>query len=198
MTKVNLDFTRVDAALKLATRERELAADREQLAIARGRAAIATNLITYSAAGATVLIVSVGLAIWLATPKSGMPSNPIITGTNRVQPQAVPVQGVPPNKIVSNINLFNSIDARDLGLANPYIISLNAGHGYEDSNSDHWETAWCYADFRKDELDYRVTLAYKTRAGNLDQPASENERRQLLLTEKDMSYLRGQCPWRPK
>ena len=198
MTKVNLDFTRVDAALKLATRERELAADREQLAIARGRAAIATNLITYSAAGAAVLIVSVGLAIWLATPKSGLPFNPIVTGANPGQPQAVPVQGVPPNKIVSNINLFNSIEARDLGLANPYFISISAGHRYENSNSDRWQTAWCYADFRRDGLDYTVRLTDRTWTTTIAKPASENERRQLLLTEKDMSYLRDRCPWRPK
>ncbi len=200
--RVVVDFSRVDAALNLVTRERRIAADRESASIAKERAEAITKIIKYSAAACALIIVSIGVAIWLAKQRHiieiKQPAPPPKEAIASLPPAAQPPASaaVPANKIKTNVTQFNSIDRSDIKLPNRYLIELTAGHRYSSSNADRWDVAWCYANFWRDGLNYHVEL--ETRRGSTFSPRvlSESERRQLELSEADVAFLRARCPWK--
>ena len=188
-----VDFSRVEEALQLSSRERQLLAARE-------RTKNTAHLIKYAAAGLALVILSIGAAFWLGTQwqlrtlsKIDPPpsSNPWERAAS--PPVTIPV---PENKIMSNVTLFRTVARADLGLLNSYLGDLTAGHRYADSNATAWEEAWCYAMFRKNGLRYQVDLEFRSALGNHPMLASQPERRELGLSDGDMAYLRARCPWR--
>jgi len=141
------------------------------------------------------VIVSIGLAFWLGTQWHNYKSAPLnIVSGLLGQPTADP-KG-PQNKIVTNVNLFNSIGRTGIDFFNPYFVSLSAGHLYSSSNAEAWEQAWCYADFEKDQMKLKIDLARRTRTGLITDAVSQRELRELGLNEADISFLRGRCPWK--
>ena len=183
-----VDFSRVEAALALATRERALAAD-------RARSENITRLIKYSALGIAIVVVSIGIAVWLAkSPILVPPRPPLETGSINWPPPST--DNGPRNKIVTNLTLFNSLGPAGLSFFNPFFVGLTAGHRYNNSNAKSWEEAWCYADFQKDVVKVKIDLARRTRTSHLPQIVTQKELRELGLSETDVLYLRGQCPWR--
>ena len=103
---------------------------------------------------------------------------------------------VPENKIMTDVSVFRTIARVDLGLPNSYLHNLTAGHRYPTSNASAWERAWCYADFRKNGLNYKVDIEERTPITRLPIPLSPNERQELGLSDNDIAYLRARCPWR--
>ncbi len=193
--QVIVDFSRVDAALDLTHRGYEVAADRARVALEKERSEITTRMIKYGAAACALIIVSIGLAIWLARQRHVthvQASAPAI----QFPSTAMPISAATPNKIRTKITLFNSIAKDDLAFRNVHFYRLTAGHEYSTSNADHWEFAWCYADFRKDGLEYTVTLANRTAKELFPRSASQSELRELALSQTDVSFLANRCPWR--
>ncbi len=197
--QVVVDFSRVDAALKLVARERELIADRESAVVASVKAEATTRIIKYAAAACALVIVSVGVAIWLAKQRhvaTVVRHPPLLETGSLPTTQSPTVEASAQNKIVTKITLFNSMSRDGLNFGNPYISGLTAGHEYRDSNAERWEFAWCYADFRKDGIEYTVRLANRNGAATAPRAATPNERQQLGLSEADVSLLRARCPWK--
>ena len=185
-----VDFSRVEAALVLATREQALASD-------RARSENITRLIKYSALGIAVVVVSIGIAFWLAKPANIAQSRPPLTTGSINWPPPV-IESGPRNKIVTNLTLFNTLGRTGLSFFNPFFVNLTAGHRYNNSNAEAWEEAWCYADFQKDAMKLKVDLARRTSGGQISQIVTQKELRELGLSETDIVFLRGQCPWRDR
>ena len=192
--RVVVDFSRVDAALDHTNRVYGIAADRRSMAVAKVRSEIAAKMIKYGAAACALIIVSIGVAIWLARQQHVTRAEASSALTH------LPYTGVPSNtapaRIMTKVVLFNSIEGEALRFANHNIVDLVAGHQYSNSNSERWEIAWCYASFRQSGVRYRVELASRTQGKLTPQPTSQEERRQLGLSEADVSSLRQRCPWR--
>jgi hypothetical protein len=202
MTERVVDLSRVYQALDLVARARRLAVDRESAFIAKERAAYIVKIIGYGAAACALVIISIGVAIWLARQRhvveirqSAPPQREAIVQLPPAAPQSM-APAIPPNKIKTNVSQFNSIDSSDLKIPNRYLSELTAGHRYSNSNADRWASAWCYANFSRDGLTYRVTLEHREGSKAIPRAVSEAERRQLELSEADVSYLRGLCPWK--
>lgn len=187
-----VDFSQVEEALRLSSQEREVLTARE-------RTKNTAHLFKYGAAGLALVIVSIGIAFWLGTqwerPQSKLVPAPVSGPWSATvsPPASIPV---PENRIMSNVTLFRSIGRSDLGLSNPYLMDLTAGHKYPDSNADRWEHAWCYAVFGKNDLRFQVDLEMRSGVGSVSMLVSQNERRELGLSDSDIAYLRARCPWR--
>jgi hypothetical protein len=195
-----VDFSRVSAALNLATQSAELEADRARAVTAVERSKGTARIIAVSALATAAVIVSIGASIWLARQRHVIEAKqtataPVIT-PSVPHPQPPTVPGVPANKIKTDITQFNSISARDLTLANPYLGSLTAGHKYSSSNADRWNHAWCYADFRRDGITYHVELEVRDGTTAVPKLVPEGARRPVELSERDVQFLRARCPWK--
>lgn len=186
--RVIIDTSRVEEALRLSAREREIVTDRE-------RTKNTARLIKYSAMGCALVIVSIGVAFWLGMQWHNYRSRSdnILSGL-----LSTPIAGTkaPDNKIVTNVNLFNSIGREGLGFFNPYFVRLSAGHLYTNSNADTWVRAWCYADFERDFMKFKIDLARRTSGELFTEAVTQRELRELGLTEADVSFLRSRCPWK--
>jgi hypothetical protein len=192
--RVIVDFSRVDAALDHTSRVYEIAADRQSMTVARERSEIAAKMIKYGAAACAAIIVSIGVAIWLARQQhvTRAEASPALA---HLPYTAVPSNAAP-TRIMTKVVLFNSIEGGALRFTNLNIVDLVAGHQYSNSNSERWENAWCYASFRQSGVRYRVDLASRTQGKLTPQPASQEEMHLLGLSEADVSSLRQRCPWR--
>lgn len=187
---VILDFSQVEEALKLSSREREILTARE-------RTKNTAKLIKYAAVGIALIIASGGIALWLAKEAKivHLPAPPTAPSAPIQWPAPSPHSG-PSNKVVTNLTLFNAISKSDLGFSNPFFVSLNAGHKYNNSNADHWDTAWCYANFEKDLMKLKIDLATRSKTNTFTELVSQRELRELNLREADVTFLRSQCPWK--
>jgi hypothetical protein len=189
--RVIIDMSRVEEALKLSSHEREVVIERE-------RAKNRSRLIKYSAMGCALVIVSIGLAFWLGRQWHNYVSAPknIVTKLLQSDQQS----GKDPNKVVTNVVLFNSIGKVVMSpeFFNPYFVSIFAGHRYSTSNADTWEQAWCYADFEKERMKFKIDLAIYDKLDFFPVPATQRELRELALTDADVVFLRSRCPWRSR
>lgn len=192
------DYSQVEEAIRLASREREVVTDRE-------RVKNTARLIKYIALGLALVILSIGIAFWLSArvqrveQSIAAPSAPIVVqqpAPVEWPPGSITTGSISQNKVVTKVNLFNSIAPSNIPFANSYFRGLYAGHEYIDSNSTAWDHAWCYANFEKGGLKFNVGL--EMRRGTVRTPllASQAERRELNLIDADISFLRSQCPWR--
>ena len=196
---VIVDFSQVEEALRHSSRERDIEA-------ARQRSKNAARLIKYTAAGTALVILSIGVAFWFGMQwhrhQSGQSNTfsaePAKASRNDLLAPPEPKSNslVPENKVVASINLFRSLLGADMGFFNPYFLELSAGHLYPTSNSEAWERAWCYANFRKGDLNYRVELEQRAQLKHDPLVVSYGERRELGLTDADVTFLRARCPWR--
>jgi hypothetical protein len=199
---VIVDFSRVDAALKLVERERRLGVDREEMRIAKERAEATAKLIAYGAAACALLIVSIGVAVWLSRPRPATIVEQKVLPPTITPPPPPPIVASatepsgPQPKVVTSYTQFRSIRVGDLRFSNAYFSDLTAGHHYPDNNAARWDHAWCYAMFWKDGLQIKVNLATRNGAANVPDVVTVSERQQLVLTDGDISYLRANCPWK--
>jgi hypothetical protein len=204
MTERVVDLSRVYEGLNLVARAQRLAVDRASASIAKERAESIVKVVGYSAAAFALIIVSVGVAIWLARQRPIVENRqathpPQQTGLQSPQPAPPTTAAVmPPHKVKTNVVQFNSIDNNDLKLSNRHLSELTAGHKFSTSSADRWDTAWCYAEFRRDGLAYTLRLENRVGITNIPRAATEAERRQLELSEADVAYLRARCPWKPQ
>jgi len=201
---VVVDFSRVSRGLKLVARAQELAVERENAAVAKDRTEAAVKIIAYSAAACALVIVSVGVAIWLARQRHVVeirqpapPQRETIAPLPPTAPQSTP-PAIPPNKIKTNVSQFNSVERADLKFHNPYMSRLTAGHRFSTSNADAWEAAWCYADFHRDGLAYTLWLENRMGSTNIPTSTTDEVRRRLEITDEDVRFLRERCPWKPR
>jgi len=201
---VVVDFSRVEEGLKLVARAQGLAVERERVNTASVRAATAVKVIGYCAAACALVIVSIGVAIWLARKErvavigqSSPPTRDLVNLLLGVSESRSATSAVP-NKIMTKVVQFNSVRSKDFSIANPFLTELAAGHEYSTSNADQWDSAWCYAHFRRDGITYSLTL--EKRLGTVNRPAtaSEAERRLLDLSDDDLALLRARCPWKSR
>ena len=195
--EVVVDFSRVNAALRLVQREWGLASEREGAEVAKVRAEATTRVVKYGAVGIALVILSIGIAIWLSNQRHTTNTvhyrSPPAVGEQL--PPAPPPSPIIQNKVVTSFSKFRSIHAGSLtGFTNLHFHDLTAGHHYRDSNAQRWEYAWCYAMFWKDGLDVKINLAQRG-ATHKSASVSLQERRQFGLSEADVSFLQSRCPW---
>jgi hypothetical protein len=201
---VVVDFSRVEASLDLVGRARGLAVEKERARINSVRAATAAKIIAYCAGACALVIVSIGIAIWLARKErivgvrqpDSVPRefvDRVIAG-NSSQPAVTGVQPKPMIKVVQ----FNSLSALDVSVSNRFFFDLTAGHEYSTSNADRWARAWCYAMFRRDGVSIRVALENREGSSVERTAPSDAERHQLELNDIDIARLRNRCPWQER
>src|SRR5512144_251603 len=112
---VVVDFSRVEAGLKLVARAQGLAVEKERVRIASERAGTTVRIIGYGAAACALVIVSIGVAIWLARKERlveiGQSSSPAqdLIGHLMVAGGHSPVTPTSPNKIMTKVVQFNSL-----------------------------------------------------------------------------------------